>query len=182
MEGLPATQHSVLPRFNPEDVDTMVSYYDLYPPVADSEHQIIEELIEEACRGAHYLTQMLRAIRSSSASVVTRPILFHDQLVECCDGLVSPAVCTNSNLSNLKVYEMADIRSQNYVEPCNQLIGSAVFVSPSAQVNDISLQNTNVDLATYAQDWEPIVEQDANLGFWGYEYLDPIEREENYGI
>jgi hypothetical protein len=124
---------------------------------------------------------MLRAIRSCPASVVTRPILFHDQLVERCDGLVSPAVCTNSNLSNLKVYEMAHIHAQNYVER-RQPVSEAVFVAAKPQVTDISLQNTNVALATYAQDWEPNVKQDSNLGFWEYEDLDPIEREENYGI
>jgi hypothetical protein len=76
---------------------------------------------------------------------------------------------------------MADIESRNYVERPYP-ISSAVFVAPSPQVNDVSLQNTNVDVATYAQDWESIVEEDANLGFWAYEDIDPIEREEDYDI
>jgi hypothetical protein len=85
----------------------------------------------------------------------------------------------------LKVYKMADIESRNSVErpqPFNQIISSAVFAAPHAPVSDISLQSANVDLATFAQDWEPIIEEDANLGCWGYEDIDHIEREEDYGI
>jgi hypothetical protein len=169
----PTIQQSPHAGIEPEDVGAIVNPPDEFQQglAGDWTTEYIEELIEDAIRGAPGLMRMFRAIRSDPTSEATRPILFHDELVEPGGRLVG-ALTGHSNLlaSNQGLgdspqgfdgghYSMDPLLGANY-----SLGETEVVVNP--------FENTTDDVAVAFQFDAPMAEVAINSESGEYEELE----------